>query len=35
MFQDIAYCRCDNKSIMISKNVGMAIAPLAPLLCSD
>ena len=32
VFQDIVYCRCGNKSIMISKNIGVAIAPLAPLL---
>ena len=34
VFQDIAYCRCGNKIILIRKNIGMAIAPLAPLPCS-
>ena len=31
VFQDILYSRCGNKNIMISKNIGLAIAPLAPL----
>ena len=35
MFQDIVYCRYGNKDIMISKNIVVAIAPLAPYSTAD